>query len=55
MRRHIGSGRWPSYLGDDKADDAIRAAHGPNYDRLLAVKRRYARDKVFHLCHNIVS
>ena len=28
------SGRWLNYLGDDQGDDAIRAAYGPNYDRL---------------------
>ena len=29
-----GERRWLNYLGDDQADDAIRAAYGPNYDRL---------------------
>ena len=33
--------RWLNYLGDDQADDAIRAAYGPNYERLREVKRRY--------------
>ena len=49
----VGSGRWLNYLGDDQADDAIRAAYGPNYDRLREVKRRYDPDNVFHLNHNI--
>ncbi len=53
MRPHFGSGRWLNYLGDDQADDAIRAAYGPNYDRLAEVKRRYDPDNVFHLNHNI--
>ena len=48
-----GRGRWLNYLGDDQADDAIRAAYGPNYDRLVEVKRRYDPDNVFHLNHNI--
>ena len=48
------AGRWLNYLGDDQADDAIRAAYGPNYDRLVEVKRRYDPDNVFHLNHNIV-
>jgi FAD/FMN-containing dehydrogenase len=53
MRPHLGTGRWLNYLGDDQADDAIRAAYGPNYDRLREVKRRYDPDNVFHLNHNI--
>jgi FAD/FMN-containing dehydrogenase len=53
MQPHLGSGRWLNYLGDDQADDAIRAAYGPNYDRLREVKRRYDPDNVFHLNHNV--
>jgi FAD/FMN-containing dehydrogenase len=45
--------RWLNYLGDDQADDAIRDAYGPNYDRLREVKRRYDPDNVFRLNHNI--
>ena len=45
--------RWLNYLGDDQADDAIRAAYGPNYQRLRDIKRRYDPDNVFHLNHNI--
>jgi len=54
LRPHFGTGRWLNYLGDDQADDAIRAAYGPNYDRLVEVKRQYDPDNVFHLNHNIV-
>jgi FAD/FMN-containing dehydrogenase len=50
---HFGAGRWLNYLGDDQAEDAIRAAYGPNYERLREVKRRYDPDNVFHLNHNI--
>jgi FAD/FMN-containing dehydrogenase len=53
LRPHFGTGRWLNYLGDDQADDAIRAAYGPNYDRLVEVKRKYDPDNVFHLNHNI--
>ena len=45
--------RWLNYLGDDQADDAVRAAYGPNYARLLELKRRYDPDNVFHHNHNI--
>jgi FAD/FMN-containing dehydrogenase len=53
MRPHFGDGRWLNYLGDDQADDAIRAAYGPNYQRLSDVKRRYDPDNLFHLNHNV--
>ena len=54
LRPYFGAGRWLNYLGDDQAEDAIRAAYGPNLDRLQEVKRRYDPDNVFHLNHNIV-
>jgi FAD/FMN-containing dehydrogenase len=54
LKPHFGSGRWLNYLGDDQAADAIRAAYGPNYDRLVEVKRRYDPENIFHLNHNIV-
>ena len=50
---HLVTRRWLNYLGDDQGDDAIRAAYGPNYDRLVEVKRSYDPDNVFHLNHNI--
>ena len=53
MRPYFGSGRWLNYLGDDQAEDAIRAAYGPNYERLREIKRRYDPDNVFPLIHNI--
>jgi FAD/FMN-containing dehydrogenase len=53
LRPDLGTGRWLNYLGDDQADDAIRAAYGPNYQRLRDIKRRYDPDNVFHLNHNI--
>ena len=34
LRPHLAERRWLNYLGDDQDDDAIRAAYGPNYDRL---------------------
>jgi FAD/FMN-containing dehydrogenase len=54
LRPHFGTARrWLNYLGDDQAEDAIRAAYGPNYDRLREVKRQYDPANVFHLNHNI--
>jgi FAD/FMN-containing dehydrogenase len=45
--------RWLNYLGDDDGRDAVRAAYGPNYERLVEVKRKHDPDNVFHLNHNI--
>jgi FAD/FMN-containing dehydrogenase len=53
LRPELAAGRWLNYLGDDQAEDAVRAAYGPNYDRLRAVKRRYDPDNTFRLNHNI--
>jgi FAD/FMN-containing dehydrogenase len=53
LRPQFATGRWLNYLGDDQMEDAVRAAYGPNYDRLADVKRRYDPDNVFHLNHNI--
>ncbi len=50
---HLGAGRWLNYLGDDQDADAVRAAYGPNYDRLLELKRRYDPENVFRHNHNI--
>jgi FAD/FMN-containing dehydrogenase len=53
LKPELGAGRWLNYLGDDQAEDAVRDAYGPNFDRLRSVKRRYDPDNVFHLNHNI--
>ena len=45
--------RWLNYLGDDQADDAIRAAYGPSYVRLARIKAKYDPENVFHHNHNI--
>jgi FAD/FMN-containing dehydrogenase len=53
LRPYFRSGRWLNYLGDDEPANAIRAAYGPNYERLVEVKRKYDPENVFHLNHNI--
>jgi FAD/FMN-containing dehydrogenase len=50
---HLAARRWLNYLGDDEAEDAVRAAYGPNYQRLREIKRRYDPTNVFHHNHNI--
>jgi FAD/FMN-containing dehydrogenase len=47
-----GPGGYVGFLGEE--DEAtIRAAYGPNWDRLREVKRRYDPDNLFRLNHNI--
>jgi FAD/FMN-containing dehydrogenase len=53
MGSHLDKARWLNYLGDDQDVDAVRAAYGPNYERLLEIKRRYDPENVFHHNHNI--
>ena len=53
LSEHFAGRRWLNYLGDDQGDDAVRAAYGPNYDRLVEAKRKYDPDNVFHHNHNI--
>jgi FAD/FMN-containing dehydrogenase len=50
---HLDEARWLNYLGDDQGLDAVRGAYGPNYERLLAAKRRYDPENVFRHNHNI--
>jgi len=50
---HLETARWLNYLGDDQGADAVQAAYGPNYERLLDLKHRYAPENVFHHNHNL--
>ena len=50
---HLEERRWLNYLGDDQGGDAVQAAYGPNYQRLVELKRRYDPENVFHHNHNI--
>jgi FAD/FMN-containing dehydrogenase len=54
LEPHMSRRRWLNYLGDDQGEEAIRAAYGSNYDRLVELKRRYDPENVFHHNHNIV-
>jgi FAD/FMN-containing dehydrogenase len=45
--------RYVNYLDEDDVGDAVRAAYGPNYDRLREVKRRFDPENLFRLNTNI--
>jgi FAD/FMN-containing dehydrogenase len=52
----LASGRYVNYLDDDEAElgsDPVRAAYGPNYDRLVEVKTKYDPENLFRLNFNI--
>ncbi len=53
MGEHLVERRWLNYLGDDQGGGAVRAAYGPNWERLVKVKRRVDPDNVFHRNQNI--
>jgi FAD/FMN-containing dehydrogenase len=45
---------YSNYLdADEVQSDPVRAAFGPNYDRLVEIKNAYDPDNVFHLNQNI--
>jgi FAD/FMN-containing dehydrogenase len=49
---HMADAAYVNYLdGDDL--DRVRAAYGPNWERLVSLKRRYDPDNVFRLNQNI--
>ncbi|MFY9531297.1 MAG: FAD-binding oxidoreductase [Candidatus Acidiferrales bacterium] len=52
MRPFMGSGTYVNYL-EDEGDPLARAAYGPNYDRLVALKKKYDPTNFFRMNHNI--
>jgi FAD binding domain-containing protein/berberine-like enzyme len=52
MRPHMANRSYVNYFSADD-DDRIRQAYGPNYDRLVELKRRYDPDNLFRLNQNI--
>ena len=53
LGEHLVERRWLNYLGDDQGGGAVRAAYGPNWERLVEVKRRVDPENVFHRNQNI--
>lgn len=46
-------GVYVNNLGDDEPEGRVRAAYGPNYDRLVAMKNKYDPTNLFRLNQNI--
>jgi FAD/FMN-containing dehydrogenase len=53
LSEHLVERRWLNYLTDDQGAGAVRAAYGPNWERLVKVKARVDPDNAFHRNHNI--
>jgi FAD/FMN-containing dehydrogenase len=43
---------YVNYLADDESA-RVANAYGPNFDRLVEIKRRFDPDNLFRLNHNI--
>ena len=46
-------GAYPNFMMDDEGEARVRAAYGPNYDRLAAAKKRYDPTNLFRVNQNI--
>ncbi len=54
MGPFLAENRYVNYLSeDDAAEDPVRAAYGPNYDRLVELKSKYDPDNLFRSNFNI--
>jgi FAD/FMN-containing dehydrogenase len=49
---YASAGTYINFMTRDEGD-RVAAAYGPNYDRLLQIKRKYDSENVFHLNQNI--
>lgn len=52
LRPYLAAGSYVNYVSDE-GDAFARAAYGPNYDRLVALKNRYDPTNLFRMNHNI--
>ncbi|GAC1617282.1 MAG: FAD-binding oxidoreductase [Candidatus Acidiferrum sp.] len=52
MQPFLAPGSYVNYVSDE-GDSFARAAYGPNYDRLVALKNKYDPTNFFHMNHNI--
>lgn len=53
MKSFSPGGVYVNNLGDDEPEGRVRAAYGPNYDRLVALKNKYDPANLFSLNQNI--
>jgi hypothetical protein len=53
MEPFLEEGVYVNYLDKDEADGRVKAAYGPNYERLVAIKTKYDSTNFFRLNQNI--
>ena len=53
MEPFLEVGVYVNYLDKDEGEARVKAAYGPNYERLVAVKKKYDPTNFFRLNHNI--
>jgi hypothetical protein len=54
MEPYLKAGLYVNFAGlGEEGESLVRAAYGPNYDRLVAVKNRYDPGNLFRLNQNI--
>ena len=46
-------GSYVNFMMDDEGSDRVKASYGRNYQRLVAIKRQYDPNNLFHLNQNI--
>ena len=54
LRAFSTGGTYINFLTAEEGEERIRAAYGPNYARLVEVKRRWDPENLFHTNKNIV-
>ena len=52
LQRFASQRTYVNFLAEE-SKGRVRAAYGPNYERLAAIKTRYDPDNLFHLNQNI--
>jgi FAD/FMN-containing dehydrogenase len=52
MRPFLVEGSYVNYVSDE-GDAVARAAYGPNYDRLVALKNKYDPTNFFRMNQNV--
>ncbi len=53
MQPFLEDGVYVNYMGEDEGEARVKAAYGPNYERLVALKKKYDPTNFFRLNQNI--